>query len=333
MNYLSRNRLQLGHDEDPALPGYTELGARAGGSSVLSSSEFGADGRNPWENAPIHLMQLLSPALSVTGYAQGCMWTWPGYQRPAPPAPLLYSYPGANVTKFPASQSARESPFVPGDFVGLPQGVTTGPHLYVLAFGAGSGRLTGALTGPNGSVAVRTVDNSTSSSLGNLGAYLPPGGIIIPVAPLTPNTTYTAYASFTDGARTLSRIWSFGTAPVPDTTAPVAKLTGRRSQKLGKTVAVTVSCISETCLATARGSARAPKLGAAKAKTHTLKKISKAIVKGTKVKLKLKLTGKARTAIRRRLKSRKRVTVKVRVVVVDATNNARTLRRSIKLKL
>lgn len=212
MAYLRRNGLPLGHDEDPSLPGYTELGAEAGRSSVLSSTGYESDGRNPWENAPVHLMQVLAPALSVTGYADGCMWTWPGYERPDPVNPTLLPYPGGRAPNAPHLQSAAESPFVPGDFVGLRQGVTTGPHLYVMAFGAGRGRLTAAsLSGPGGPVSVRTVDNETSSSVGNIGAYLPPGGIVIPVAPLAQNSAYTASASFTDGVEKLSRTWSFRT--------------------------------------------------------------------------------------------------------------------------
>lgn len=212
MAYLQRNGLGLSHDEDPSLPGYTELGAEAGRSAVLTSHGYEQDGRNPWENAPIHLMQLLTPTLSVTGYSNGCMWTWPGYQRPEPARPALYTYPGPRAQTVSHLQNAAESPFVPGDFVGLQQGVTTGPHLYVMAFGAGRGRLTSAsLSGPSGPVSVRTVDNETSSSLGELGASLPPGGIIIPTASLAPGGTYTVSASFTDGVSKLSRRWSFRT--------------------------------------------------------------------------------------------------------------------------
>lgn len=205
------------HSESPSLPLYTPLGDQAARSSVLAPGGFLSDGRNPWENAPIHLMQLLGPRLSTTGYADGCMWTWPGYQRPDPPFPVLHSYPGEGNERVPHAQNAAESPFVPGDFVGLPEGTTTGPHLYVLAAGTERGRLTAAsLTGPDGPVEVRTVDDGT----GGISAYLPPGGIVIPVSPLRPDAPYTASVSFTDGVVSLSRTWSFRTRPDPQDASP-----------------------------------------------------------------------------------------------------------------
>jgi hypothetical protein len=235
----------LTHEEDPELPGYTIEGAHAGVSSVLHvGGGWWEGGVNPWEDAPIHLMQLLAPELSVSGAARGCMYTWPGYLRPLPePAgATVYSYPGDGATGVPPRQIARERPFVPGDFVGLPEGTATGPHLYVLPFGAGRGRLTSAtLTGPQGPVDVRTVDNGTAG--GELGMYLPPGGIVIPVAPLQPGAAYTASATFA-GARgeydpdtgddeeeipvIVSRTWSFTTAAEAAGDAPRARTPKRR---------------------------------------------------------------------------------------------------------
>jgi hypothetical protein len=224
MAFLQMNNLPLMHEESSLLPGYTEQGAEAGGSSVLSSWGYEADGENPWEDAPIHLMQLLGPKLSVTGYANGCMTTWPGYQRPDPPSPVLYSYPGDGVETVPHAQYAAEQPFVPGDFVGLPMGTRTGPHLYLLAFGTERGRLTSAsLTGPNGLVEVRTVDNST----GSVGNYLPPGGIVIPAAPLVADAPHKASATFTDDETVLTRTWSFRTEPDPQPPEATLRLTPR----------------------------------------------------------------------------------------------------------
>jgi hypothetical protein len=211
MNYLRLNNYSGNwHDEIPGNPGYSDAGRQAAQSSVLSSAPW-VGSESPFEYAPIHLAQLLGPALSVTGYADGCMWTWPGYQRPAPAVLELYSYPGDGASIYPA-MTARESPFVPGDFVGLPEGTTTGPHLYVFAFGGDSGRgsLSGAsLTGPEGPVDVRVVDNAT----GQLGSFLPPGGILIPAAPLRAHSTYVAKVTFTSGSSgaTGTRTWSFQT--------------------------------------------------------------------------------------------------------------------------
>src|SRR5262249_55243813 len=156
----------LTHYEDPNAPGYTPEGAWAGRNSVLASGASW-DGDNPFENAPLHLDQLLGPRLSEMRADDSggwvCATTWPGMTRSAPPGPVVYTYPGDGASSVPYTQTAHESPFVPGDFVGLPQGTTTGPHLYVLADGpSGStqAHITGAsLSGPDGPVEVRWVDN------------------------------------------------------------------------------------------------------------------------------------------------------------------------------
>jgi hypothetical protein len=190
--YQRENGGVLTHQEDPAKPGYTDGGAFAGQNSVLSSSGYGADGANPWEMAPIHLMQLLAPALGETGYDHGCMITIAGWTRPQPPVPQIFTYPGNGTHTIYPSEVANEGPFVPGDFVGLPAGTTTGPHIFVLGFGTGKAHLTDAsLTGPSGPVEIRTVDDFTDT----VGVYLPDGGIIIPVQPLVSGATYTAHAT------------------------------------------------------------------------------------------------------------------------------------------
>jgi hypothetical protein len=178
--------------------------------------------KNPWETAPIHLMQLLSPDLQSTGWGDDgtgvCMVTWAGYGRLAPPTPELLTYPGNGSRWLYASEQAAEWPFTPGEFVGLPEGTTTGPYLYVFGYGTDGGAITAAsLTGPTGPLAVRTVDNHTASSTQTLGDYLPAGGIIIPVRPLRAGATYTARVVFAPdaayGSQTpsapLSLTWSF----------------------------------------------------------------------------------------------------------------------------
>ena len=174
------------HEEPPGSPGYTEAGAAAGMSSVLggvwSNPGAGVYDSNPYENAPIHLMQLLAPRLSSTGIWGPCASTWPGYDRPAPPQPVILTYPGNGTTGIYTEMVAGERPFVPGDFVGLPQGTRTGPHLYVLPMGMAGRILVAELHGPRGAVDVRVVDKRTPS----VGAYLPDGGIVIPTKPLEP---------------------------------------------------------------------------------------------------------------------------------------------------
>jgi hypothetical protein len=210
------------HDQIPGAPGYSEAGRAAAGSAVLTSAPW-TGAWNPWENAPLHLAQLLAPALSVTGYADGCMYTWPGYQRPEPDELQLYTYPGDGNWIYP-SMVVSELPFAPGDFVGVPQGVPSGPHLYVFAFGAGTawGSLSDvSVTGPDGPVDVRVVDNTTPT----VGFYIPPGGIVIPVAPLRADAIYDVTATFTsqDGVRA-TRSWHFRTGDVRRERAPAPVL-------------------------------------------------------------------------------------------------------------
>ncbi len=192
------------HIETPGTPGYTELGAFAGAHAVLAqgvdwarSESVPWKASDPWETAPLHLMQLLGPELSVTGFAPICMITWAGYERTPPAEPELLTYPGNGTTFVKATEQADEWPFTPAPFVGLKQGAITGPYLFVYGWGTGSGHITSAsLTGPRGQVEVRTVDDFTTGKLGELGSYLPPGGMLIPVKPLIPGAQYTATAAF-----------------------------------------------------------------------------------------------------------------------------------------
>lgn len=220
-DYLRYNDL-FEHDEDPTKPLYSVEGDAAAGGSVLSRASFG-DGRNPWENAPMHLMQLLGPRLSVTGAndagGYACMWTWAGYQRAPAATDTLYSYPGDGAGSVPPEQIAVEEPFVPGDFVGLAQGTTTGPHLFLLADGpwvATGGIATvraAALAGPEGPVEVRSVTNATP----DIGGLLPPGAILVPARPLRPGTLYQAQVTIRSASGVqVSRAWSFRTGRLPN---------------------------------------------------------------------------------------------------------------------
>lgn len=195
--YMSLNSY-FGHDEDPAKPGYTAGGAEAGRSSVLTTGGWPSAARNPFEDAPIHLMQLLAPALSVTGFSQtgGCVYTWPGYQRPVPAATQYFSYPGPGASGWPARQVTAEFPFTPAELLGLKN--PTGPHVYLFTFGPERPKLAGAtLRGPGGAaVPVRFLP---SVSGGRADGYLPPGGIVIPASPLAAASDYVLAATWSAG--------------------------------------------------------------------------------------------------------------------------------------
>jgi hypothetical protein len=208
----------LEHPEDPTAPGASAGGGWAGLNGLLAQSRWTARA-DPWENAPIHLLQLLAPSLTVVGIDDGgglqCATTWPGMLRAPGVADAVHTYPAAEARGVPASELARESPFVPGQFVGIPAGRTTGRELFVYLNRAGqTGQaqvkiVRASLTRAGGrasSVSVRWVDNATRT----LGPYLA-GGIVIPVSPLHGNTTYRATVVVQDGSRTLTRAWSFTT--------------------------------------------------------------------------------------------------------------------------
>jgi hypothetical protein len=204
----------LAHSEDPANPAYSAAGNWAGENSVLAEGASWPNG-NPFANAPIHLIQLMSPELHRVGIEASsgfvCVTTWPGYGAPAQKSPTVFSVPGNGARGVPYAQTANELPLVPGDVVGLPRGTRTGFNMMVYAEGVRDPwhlRITAAtLTGPHGPVALRTVDRTNPT----VGPFLPSGsGFIIPVAPLEPGTSYTASVSF--GGGEARRTWHFTTA-------------------------------------------------------------------------------------------------------------------------
>jgi hypothetical protein len=213
-NHYERLNDDLTHDEDPARSGYTDAGAWAGQNAVLSAGDSWADG-NPFQTAPLHLAQILAPRLAEMGVDEQDEWvcatTWPGMTRPHPPGAVLYSLPGDGVTGVTPSEIAAEWPFVPGDFVGLPEGTRTGPHLYVLADAPEEWltvQITAAsLTGPDGPLEVRWVDNTTPT----VGSYIPPGGIVIPTRPLRARGVYAASVTATVAGVAVTRTWNFTT--------------------------------------------------------------------------------------------------------------------------
>lgn len=251
MNYVALNGGDLVHQEDSTKVGYTPEGDDAAGHSVLTSagSAFTSTGADNFETAPIHLMQMLSPWMTIAGAANGCLYTLARPNRTFD-AQTTYSYPGDGSTTVPTSETAAEGPFVPGAFVGLAdparptQGLQTGPHLMFFYAGPAAspssdpyfdsrGHFTAAsLVGPSGPVDIRTVDSDTTSgSLQLIGQYLPPGGMIIPVSPLVPNQLYTASVTFQPDTDThdatgggapdgipdlpaVSRTWSFSSGAV-----------------------------------------------------------------------------------------------------------------------
>jgi hypothetical protein len=219
--YMALNHT-LTHFEQPGAPGYSVGGAYAGKNAVLSQGGNWDNG-NPYENAPLHLDQLLAPRLTSVGSADArgysCTTTFPGWTGPDPAATTVYTYPGDGSTIYP-SEVAREQPWTPGELAGIPQSRRTGPYLLVFVdapgqtpFGNPATLSDATLRGPDGPVALDTTDGGTAvPGGGTLGSYMYPGGFIIPLRPLKPGTGYHAHVLVTFAGVQTARDWSFTTS-------------------------------------------------------------------------------------------------------------------------
>lgn len=233
-NYYGAQTGELRHSEDPSSPYYSAEGNWAAENSVLASGSSWSQG-NPWEEAPIHLIQLLAPQLSEMGAAENdnhnCATTWPGYHRPEPTGLTAYSYPGNGVSGVVPTERASESPSVPGDQVGLPQGTATGR--YLLAYLAGIDpsdapdvTVSATLSDSYGAVDLRTVDSTNEE----IGGYMPqPSAFLIPAQPLKPQTAYQADVRWSmEGAVLLDQHFSFTTGYDPgEGVVPIKKRSSR----------------------------------------------------------------------------------------------------------
>lgn len=199
--YLADNN-RLEHPEDSSLPGASPGGEWAGLHSILAEGPSWASEANPWENAPLHLDSLFDPDLTIVGIDESrdrtCTTTSSVIGAPLQPGGTVITYPGDGTNGFPPAELASELPFVPGKFVGVPEGTIAGGELFVYeepgecsplsCAGPTAPNLESAtLTGPDGRVDIRTVGGETPE----VGPYLS-GAIVIPVKPLAPNAMYTA---------------------------------------------------------------------------------------------------------------------------------------------
>jgi hypothetical protein len=229
-NYYGAQSGELRHSEDPSSPYYSAEGNWAAENSVLASGSSWNQG-NPWEEAPIHLIQMLAPQLSEMGAAENdnhnCATTWPGYQRPEPTSLTAYSYPGNGVSGVVPTERAAESPFVPGDQVGLPEGTATGRYLLVYLAGvepsdAPDVTATATLSTGGGPVDLRVIDSTNEE----VGGYMPqPSAFLIPALPLKPLTAYQADVKWSmEGAQLFEQRFSFTTGTNPgEAVVPIKK--------------------------------------------------------------------------------------------------------------
>jgi DNA-binding beta-propeller fold protein YncE len=124
------------------------------------------------------------------------------------------------------------------------------------------------------------------------------------------------------------------TVHVVDVTPPTLKLSGKKTQKLHKSVSVKATC-NEVCSATATGQlvVKTPKRHSkAKTQKFKLQKATAQITPGVKKTLKLKISKKGRKAASAALAAKGKVTAKLKVKAVDAAGNAVTKKRAVKIK-
>jgi len=239
-NYYGAQTGELRHSEDPSSPYYSAEGNWAAESSVLASGSSWAQG-NPWEEAPIHLIQLLAPPLSEMGAAENdnhnCATTWPGY-HPEPASLVAYSYPGNGVSGVVPTERAAESPSVPGDQVGLPEGTATGRYLLAYLWGVDPSNApdvtaTATLATGGGAIDLRVVDSTNEE----IGGYMPqPSAFLIPAQPLKPQTAYQADVTWSmEGAQLFEQRFGFTTGYNPgEAVVPIKKKRSARCARYSR---------------------------------------------------------------------------------------------------
>jgi hypothetical protein len=219
IRYDELNGITWTHEETRGKPGYTQDGRLAGAMGDQAYTHSWDQG-NPFENLPLHLASLLAPALQKVGaFEDGqrvCIEISLGYTRQYTKN-QVFSYPGPGTGGVPTSQTVHgEWPASPGDVVGMPQGTTHGPTIYVFSAGPWIAEqplhISAAhLRGPRGPVAIRIVDPTVHAKI---KPYVAIGTFfLIPLSPLSPQTTYTASATVRSKAgTTITKTWSFRTA-------------------------------------------------------------------------------------------------------------------------
>ena len=254
-NLFEQSNKVFGHAEDPSLPGYSEDGNWAGTHSVLSGggswlpNPDAGSWWTPFEWAPIHLIQMLTPSITEVGGDQigtnglSCLTTWPGYDPPpATDTPTFYSYPGNDTTGIYASEQARESPTTPEAELGLGAVATTGPNIFVYAEGFDSQTLvsSAALTDDSGRA---TELVWWDAKLNSLEGYNPGGSVmLIPKKELIGRTHYKVSLTLADPRRAKTEIRYNRTTRKFEEVVVQAAYTAQASYSFGFTTGPCATC-------------------------------------------------------------------------------------------
>ena len=127
-----------------------------------------------------------------------------------------------------------------------------------------------------------------------------------------------------------------GGKPPADNTNPTTTVSGRKSQKAGRAIRVSVRC-DEDCTVTATGKTVAKGVKssgrAAAAKTYKLKKAAKFLEDGAKIRLTLKLKRTSdNKKLKKAVKAGARATAKIKLKATDEASNTANAKRNVKLK-
>ena len=205
-HYMALNGV-LEHGEDPSKPGYTPEGNYlngADGAEVLANWKGWSASFEPWFAAPIHLYLMFDPTVAQVAYADAegyqCMRMRGPDVPDAQPAPIaFYAWTSdKGPSQVPYSEHAGEIPYVPQQLAGIPAAQTTGPNILLFSAGDAGTPLSATLSGPGGPVAVALVNANSKNSVGDGSSWFTGGGVLIPVRPLKPSSTYTATVQWDD---------------------------------------------------------------------------------------------------------------------------------------
>jgi hypothetical protein len=229
------------HAELPTRRGYSDLGARAGQASQLSSAEGGP---RIWDDAVYHRLGLLDP-LDTTAWFDAssggsCMGTG-GAWWPADGGIDLFPWPANGLRGVPLEFEGGENP---DPYDSVPAGVEQLGYLLSVNVSRSYGvHLTRASLTPDGGapVAVTGVDADSRH-----GGFLNGGFAILPHGPLKPMTWYTAAATgraeSDEAVHPFDLAWRFMTGPeeaayvATDAPPPALRLSLPRHGRVAVTV-------------------------------------------------------------------------------------------------